>query len=233
MEQEPFDLRPANPFGKEFTLAENPEPRVPCCLILDVSTSMEGEPIEQLNDALRYFKQDLESDSLAIKRVEVMVVTFGARVEVLTDFQTVEQFHPPVLEASGSTPMGQAVRIAMEQIELRKEEYRRNGVAYYRPWLFLITDGEPDLNTGWETVAMKAKQEDLKKSFAMFCIGVHGANLENLRKFSNREPLMLDGLKFRELFLWLSRSMKSVSRSNPGEQVHLTDPTGPQGWARV
>lgn len=233
MEQEPFFLRPASPFGNDLNLAENPEPRVPCCLILDVSTSMEGEPIEQLNEALRYFKQDLESDSLAIKRVEVMMVTFGDRVEVLTDFQTVDQFYPPVLQASGSTPMGQAVNLAIERMEQRKEEYRRNGVAYYRPWLFLITDGEPDRNTGWEAVAMRAKQEDSKKSFAMFCIGVQGANMENLRKFSNREPLMLDGLKFRELFLWLSRSMKSVSRSNPGDQVPLTDPTGPKGWAVV
>jgi uncharacterized protein YegL len=232
MDQEPLNLQPASPFGSNIDLAENPEPRVPCCLILDVSGSMEGDPINQLNAGLQSFKMDLESDPLAIKRVEVMIVSFGDRVNVLTDFQTVDHFTPPVLSAAGLTPMGQAVSIAMEKMGRRKEEYKQNGVAYYRPWIFLITDGAPN-DTGWEDAALRAKQEDAKKSFAMFCVGVQGANMEVLRKFTNRDPLLLDGLRFRDLFLWLSRSMKSVSRSTPGENVPLTDPTAPKGWASV
>jgi uncharacterized protein YegL len=114
-------------------------------------------------------------------------------------------------------------------VPLSLKHYR---VAYYRPWLFLITDGAPN-DVGWEEIAQKAKLEEAKKSFAMFCVGVQGANMENLKKFTNRDPLLLDGLRFRDLFLWLSRSMKSVSRSNPGDQVPLIDPTGPQGWGSV
>lgn len=233
MDQDPFILQPASPFGSRNDFAENPEPRVPCCLILDVSGSMAGEPIEELNAGLRSFKDQLHTDPLASKRVEVMIVTFGERVEVLTDFQTVDQFEPPTLEASGSTPLGQAVDTAMDWIERRKNEYRKNGIAYYRPWLFLITDGAPDPDSGWEEVAKRAKQEESQKAFALFCVGVQGANLSNLSKFTNRDPLMLDGLRFRDLFVWLSRSMKSVSHSNPGEQVPLKDPRNDGGWASV
>lgn len=232
MEQEPFFLRPASPFGNDIDLAENPEPRVPCCLILDISGSMDGAAINQLNAGLQRFKSDLDSDPLAIKRVEIMIVTFGERVDIRTDFQTVDHFSPPVLSAAGLTPMGQAVSMAMEKMGLRKEEYKKYGVSYYRPWLFLITDGEPN-DPGWEDVARRAKDEDAKKSFAMFCVGVQGANMETLRKFTNRDPVQLDGLRFGDLFLWLSRSMKSVSRSNPGESVRLVDPTGPNGWGSV
>ncbi len=63
------------PFGSvEF--AENPEPRCPCILLLDVSRSMQGPPIQQLNEGLAVFRRHLAEDSLAMKRVEVAVITF-------------------------------------------------------------------------------------------------------------------------------------------------------------
>lgn len=53
------------PFGgAEF--AENPEPRCPCILLLDTSGSMKGEPINQLNDGLVVFKDELAADALVL-----------------------------------------------------------------------------------------------------------------------------------------------------------------------
>ena len=57
--------------------AENPEPRCACLLLLDNSGSMSGAPIQQLNEGLRAFQEDLSADALASKRVEVGIVTFG------------------------------------------------------------------------------------------------------------------------------------------------------------
>ena len=57
--------------------AENPEPRVPCVLIVDTSTSMQGPRIDELNKGLQAYKQELLADPLASKRVEVAIVTFG------------------------------------------------------------------------------------------------------------------------------------------------------------
>ena len=39
--------------------AENPEPRCPCVLLLDTSGSMQGDPINALNQGLQAFKDDL------------------------------------------------------------------------------------------------------------------------------------------------------------------------------
>ena len=207
--------------------ASNPEPRCPCVLLLDVSGSMSGAPIAELNAGLAAFRAELAEDALATKRVEVAIVTFGpARIEL--PFTGASGFEPPTLRADGDTPMGSAILQAVELVRARKAEYRANGIAYYRPWLFLITDGAP--TDAWEGAAAAVREGEAAKAFAFFAIGVQGANLDILRRISVREPLALQALRFRELFSWLSSSLRSVSRSSPGTEVALEPP---KGWASV
>src|SRR5213595_2100797 len=123
--------------------AENPEPRCPCVLLLDTSGSMRGAPIAALNEGLRTFKKDLAQDTLASRRVEVAVVTFNNEVQVVEDFITADQFEAPTLTAGGQTFMGTGINKALDLLQARKTQYRANGIAYYRPWVFMITDGEP------------------------------------------------------------------------------------------
>ncbi|MCX5962225.1 MAG: VWA domain-containing protein [Cyanobacteria bacterium] len=221
-----FDNLEQVPFGGvEF--ADNPEPRCPCILLLDTSGSMQGAPIQELNNGLVTFKDELFADSLAAKRVEVSIITFGP-VESVVEFQTAENFYPPVLQAGGDTPMGAAIEIALQSLEQRKNVYRSNGISYFRPWIFLITDGGP--TDEWQRAAMLLREGEQQKSFAFFAVGVEGARMDILRQISVREPIKLQGLKFRELFQWLSSSMKSVSQSVPGTEVPLSPPSG---WASV
>lgn len=215
------------PFGID-SFADNPEPRCPCILILDTSGSMQGQPISELNQGLKYFKEELSSDELAKKRVEVAIVTFGGSVQVHNNFQTALSFIPPQLSSEGDTPMGKAILEGLQLLKYRKDEYRTNGISFYRPWIFLITDGEP--TDEWQTAAALVKDGERNKSFAFFSVAVQNANINNLKQISVREPLKLQGLKFRELFQWLSNSMKSVSSSTPGMTVQLATPNG---WADV
>ena len=218
------------PFGTD-DFALNPEPRCPCLLLLDVSSSMSGEPITELNEGLKAFRDELLADPLASKRVEVACITFGP-VHVATEFETAGVFQPPWLRALGETPMGAAIKSGVELVRLRKEAYRSNGIAFYRPWIFLITDGEP--TDAWAEAAKKVKEGEAQKAFAFFAVGVKGANMNVLKQISVREPLKLKGVRFRGLFQWLSNSMKSISRSTPGDEVPLKNPTqGPDGWASI
>ena len=207
--------------------ADNPEPRCACLLLLDVSGSMQGQPLVELNAGLTTFKDELAADVLAMKRVEVGIVTFGP-VQIALPFQSAEVFYPPVLTAQGDTPMGAAIKQGLDLVRQRKGEYRSNGISYYRPWIFLITDGSP--TDEWQSAATAVREGEASKSFAFFTIGVQGANMDTLRKISVREPLRLNGLRFRDLFSWLSSSLRSVSQSTPGTEVPLQPP---QGWTSV
>lgn len=214
------------PFGTD-DFATNPEPRCPCLLLLDTSGSMSGAPIAALNSGIMSFREELAADALAMKRVEIAVVTFGP-VQIQNTFHTAPSFYPPHLKASGDTPMGAAIKQGLELLRQRKDEYRSNGISFYRPWVFLITDGGP--TDEWKTAAAAVREGESSKSFAFFAVGVENANMGTLKQISVREPLKLQGLKFRELFQWLSNSMKSVSQSTPGTAVPIAPPSG---WTEV
>ena len=220
--QKPFD---------DVTFVDNPEPRCPCVLLLDNSGSMDGAPIAQLNAGLRQFQSELANDPLAAKRVEIAIITFGP-VVVQQDFVTADMFQAPQLHSAAGTPLGEAIFESLDLIDLRKKQYQANGIAYYRPWVFLITDGAP--TDEWRAAARAVQEAENRKALAFFSVGVDQANFDVLREVSPRTPLRLRGLAFREMFQWLSNSLSSVSKSRVGEALELPPPdTGPRGWARV
>lgn len=221
--------------------ADNPEPRCAVILLLDTSGSMAGEAINELNEGLREFDRALKDDRLASLRVEVAIITFGGNVRAVdvrgsgetapfdanTVFVTVDQFQPPTLRAHGGTPMGEAVRKALVLLRHRKDIYKQYGIDYFRPWVFLISDGEP--TDEWQSAAAMVQQEEARKGLSFYAVAVRGAKMETLARFSTqRAPLRLKGLAFQELFEWLSRSLSVVSQSKPGEQVPLPSV---DGWA--
>jgi uncharacterized protein YegL len=209
--------------------ATNPEPRCACVLLLDVSGSMAGAPVAALNEGLRAFASDIQTDALARQRVEVAVVTFGGDgVQVEQDFVTAGDYTPATLRSGGGTPMGEAIDRALDLVHARKQTYKANGVAYYRPWVFLITDGEP--TDEWRAAAKHVHEAEEANALAFFAVGVDKANLDVLQTIAVRQPLKLRGLQFVELFVWLSQSQRQVSSSRPGDQTALP---AVEGWAVV
>lgn len=211
--------------------AENPEPRCPCVLLLDTSGSMQGDAIEALNQGLLSLKDELVKNSIAARRVEIGIVTFDSYVNVVQDFVTADQFNPPILTAQGLTSMGAGIHKALDMVQERKSLYRAHGIAYYRPWVFMITDGEPqgELDHLVEQAAIRLQGDEASKRVAFFSVGVENANMMRLNQIAVRTPLKLKGLNFIEMFVWLSASMSAVSHSQIDEQIALP----PIGWGSI
>ncbi len=219
-----------------FEVAEfvdNPEPRCPVALVLDTSKSMTGERIEELNAGVATFKEEVMRDELAAVRVEVAMITFGGRVMVPQAFVTVDRFEPPELTAGGKTPLGGAVEIALDLVEQRKTVYREHGIPYYRPWVFLITDGAPTDGELWRRAAERVQAAEAERRISFFAVGVEGADFDLLGQITppSRPPLMLQRLRFRDLFEWLSVSVRRVSTSAVGaDSIPLP---AVDGWSQL
>lgn len=210
---------------------DNPENRCPVMLILDTSASMEGEPIQALNKGLAAFKFDIEQDELAALRVEVGIVTFGEEVKCVQTFTTVDNFVAPQYVTVGKTPLGAAINLGLDLLEERKANYRENGIQYYRPWVFLITDGAPTDGEAWKEAAKRVRELEKENRISFFTIAVEGADMDVLKDIAplSRPPLQLRELKFEELFRWLSASVRRVSTGRvSGEMLALPSVAG---WA--
>ena len=113
----------SNEMLRREDLVNNPTARVPVCLCLDVSGSMDGKPIDELNEGVKLFYESISEDDVAAYSAEISIVTFGGNnAECVTDFASLQlQPTPPVLSASGLTPMGEAVNTGLDLLERRKK----------------------------------------------------------------------------------------------------------------
>ena len=180
------------------------------------------------------YRSELVADTLAAQRVEVSIVTFGGQVETVCPFVTADHFQPPTLKVHGDTPMGAAILQGIDLLAQRKQFYRQQGLDFFRPWLWLFTDGGP--TDDWRPAMEQVHRGDANKTFYFWAVGVEGADFNVLRQLSppHRPPERLLENRFREMFMWLSASQKSVSRSSPGQedQVSFTRPTD-AGWTSL
>ena len=169
-------------------LENNPTPRVPVCLCLDTSGSMgrivRGETqstgktiysdgktwnvvtggvsaINDLNDGLNQFFEAIRTDEVAVYSAEICVITFGGKkAEVISNFATVDQIDTSFsLVADGDTYMGEAVNMALDRLEKRKQAYKDKGIDYFQPWLVIMTDGTPNGSNSELETAMTRVQK--------------------------------------------------------------------------
>lgn len=207
--------------------------RTPTILVLDTSWSMtktggqSKSRIDLLNEALEFFKDEVESENTAKDRVDVAVVTFGGEVSIESDFTPIDDWKPPTLEASGNTPMGTAIETAFDLDEDRKAEYREHGLGYNRPLIWLLTDGEPtDMEEGdqqWNRIQDFLEEGTKDNHLLFFAMGVgEEANMDVLDELvsvtdQKEGAIPVEEGMFQEVFRVVSNSLQK--QSQPGDEV--------------
>lgn len=215
-------------YFEEVESPENYEPKCLCVLVLDVSGSMTGRPIEQLNKGLQTFHQEVMQDFVASNRLEVSIVIFSSQVQCIQEPALITNVQMPKLTTGGTTRMAEAIQMAIEQIDSRKQWYKNTGQKYYRPMIVLMTDGEPDRNQNLAAIGQSVQEGVSGKHFSFYAIGVQGYNHQKLAQICppNVPPLPLDGYKFSDFFKWLSNSIGTITKSRQGDTIALPPVSG-------
>ena len=238
-----------NDFSAE--VAENYEQKCLCALVLDISGSMneivdesnmvntgrtvfidgktynivEGgvSKLDNLNDGLRSFYNEIEADETTSQRLELSVITFNDTVQVIQEPSLITNCEAPHLEADGDTALVEAVNEAIALVDARKRWYKETGQPYYRTWIILMTDGEPNDGQDITDLALRIKKDTSEKRYEFLPIGVDNANMNVLQSIQGNIPAMkLKGTKFSSFFKWLSASMGTVVTAREGKTVDLT-----------
>ena len=219
----------------EMPIAAPGEPHLACVLLLDTSNSMSGYAIDSLNDAINNFKAQTSMDPMAMKRVDVAIIQFNDTASVVQEFVPISAMKPVNLVAGGLTAMGAGINLAIDKLKERNQLYASLGTPCFKPWIFMITDGEPygEPNDVFEQAVKRIKQEEGKGTHGklkFFALGVEGYNKEVLFKMLSHQPnprvMELRDLDFSTIFDWMAQSMVAISVSRVGDEATL--PSLPQ-----
>lgn len=209
--------------------------RVPNLFLIDTSGSMTGKTkdkdgnkqkkIEQVNEGLKLFKEEIKNHFDAYEGVDVSIVSFGSDVEIKQEFRSIKDWTPPQLDASGTTPMCEAIVEGAYHLEDYKDAVDDQGLSRERALVWLLTDGRPDNRAGsqeWNNAQDTIERGTDENHFLMFAgaIGDEAdkGTLEDLVSVaddSDASAFALDDDAFKEYFRIASES--ATTQSEEGE----------------
>jgi uncharacterized protein YegL len=192
-------------------MAEFTGRRLPIYLVLDCSGSMSGEPIEAVRQGVKALLADLRSDPQALETAFLSVITFDSGAKQVCPLTELMTFSEPNLDATGSTALGEAMKLLEQSIEREVKKTTPTQKGDWRPLVFLMTDGQPTDN--WQGPADSVKSKKLGNIIA--CAAGAGATVEPLKRITEI-VVKLDNLQpdtLKQFFKWVSDSIKTTSAS--------------------
>ncbi len=197
------------------------EQHLACAVLVDTSGSMAGYE-GKLEEAIREMKTAIEEDDVARGRVEICLITFDDDVREESPFSSIERMEVPHINCGGMTCTHAAVQFALRRVEERKEEYKRLGITYNQPWIWLLTDGgSNDTDNGSFIELLEAQKKDHPVTFFGVAIG-NNVNESELAKM-HKDSVILKVSKddFRAAFKFISQSVSSTAGKKPGDDVEI------------
>ena len=184
--------------------------RLPVYLLLDVSGSMTGEPIESVKNGMQTLHSALRRDPYALESAFIGVVTFSTEVQQVVPLTEVATFQPPTISASGGTSLGGALKKVTEcaNAEVQKSTAEEKGD--WKPLVFLMTDGYPtdDVDKGLDVF------RQYKWGTVVACAAGPDADVKTLQKITENVVSLdtTDASSIGAFFKWVSASISTGSK---------------------
>jgi uncharacterized protein YegL len=195
---------------------EESYPVFPVFLLIDVSYSMEGEPIDAVNRSLPELKDAIESDPTVGEIARVGVITFSDDARLALPLCDLMHADLPVLRPENGTNFAEAFRTARIEIETGLRDLGK-GTKFYRPVVFFLSDGENVAPDDWTWPLRELTDRSWKFSPEIVTFGFGNARPETLGKIATRHAFMArngnPADQVREIISTLIGSIKSTSGS--------------------
>jgi uncharacterized protein YegL len=184
-------------------------PRLPVYLLLDCSTSMDGEPIQAMEDGLKNFLADLIGEPAARESVWLSVITFGNVARQVVPLTEINTFQVPPLKAEGGTALGEAFELLSAKIDAEVRKTTENQKGDWKPQVIVFTDGNPA--DEWEEPVENFRRSNIASVIA--CGAGPEVNDEVLKQIGDKVIRLIDTQAgtIAGLIDWLSQAMKSCS----------------------
>lgn len=200
----------------DFTVAKAKP--LPVVLLLDVSTSMQGNSIKELNSAVKDMVEDFVSAEKNEIEILVSIITFGAEVLLHTPYTSAKNIEWQDMTVSGMTPMGTAFSMAKAMIEDKETTPSRA----YRPTIVLVSDGAP--NDSWELPLRELVNEGRSQKCDRMAMAI-GSDASNnvLNEFvsgtENKVFTAQDSSQIQEFFKFVTMSVTTRTQSQNANVV--------------
>lgn len=203
--------------------------RLPIYFLVDVSESMVGTPVEQVQEGMRTIIQELRVDPYALETVFVSIIAFAGKAKVLSPLTELYKFYPPVFPIGGGTSLGEGLECLMNDIDrnIRRTTLEQKGD--WKPIVFLFTDGNP---TDDYDAAFRRWNERYAGHCNLIAVSI-GDNVNILTLAQITKHILFlkhtDAESFRKFFKWVTASIKTTSMSvseQNSDEIKLAPTTG-------
>lgn len=187
--------------------------RLPIYFLVDVSESMVGEPIEQIQNGMRTIIQELRVDPYALETAFISIIAFAGKAMTLSSLTELYKFYPPNFPIGSGTALGSALNFLMDEMDKSIQHTTHEIKGDWKPIVFLFTDGVP---TDDYSVAFTRWNNKYRKTCNFIAVSIgDNVNTQVLGQITDNVLRLKDTDKesFQKFFKWITASIKATSVS--------------------
>lgn len=184
--------------------------RLPVYLVLDVSGSMHGEPIEAVRNGMQMLVSTLRTDPYALETAFLSVIVFDSTARQLVPLTELMSFQPPSIDAGSTTALGDALKVTKDCIEREVRKTTAEEKGDWKPLVFLMTDGQP--TDDWKKGLEEFRK--IKTGMVIACAAGPQADTNILKQITEVVVSLdtADSSTIGAFFKWVSASISTSSK---------------------
>lgn len=185
--------------------------RLPIYFLIDISESMVGEPIEQVQEGIATIIKELKTDPYALETVWVSIIGFAGKSKVITPLQDIITFYPPKIPIGSGTSLSKGLSELMNSFDkdIVKTNFEKKGD--WKPVVFLFTDGVP---TDQPEAEIQRWNNNYRSKCNLVAISIgENTNYNLLGKITDQVLLFnnANAQAYKDFFKWVTASIKATS----------------------